>query len=244
MAYTALSTSYTPEPYRCSGEATTGAIILQAWACDESPWRRDLWDVGIYNCRYIGGTNTLSQHASGRAGDSAHNIINGHSHPSGKVFANWLVQNHAILGIQEVISDYRRWDNQQQRWESYGGQSPHTDHVHWSLNTAGATYLTRARILSVAPRRDPLAMLTDAEAEELLANSRSAKTNAAIAAKRAPRLVKRGSSGVKVFLQVGGILKEVGSSADDPAVDILRYDMGQSEIVALPAAAFDKLHRL
>jgi hypothetical protein len=158
MAYAAFSTAYTPEPTSCASGPKPGAVALQRWACDESPWGADLWDVGIYACRDVYGgwcpncnRSALSAHASGRAGDSAHNIINGRSHPSGKAFAAWLVRNHAVLGVQEVISDYQRWTNQTREWRAYTGRSPHTDHVHWALNTSGGTYLTRARILSVAP---------------------------------------------------------------------------------------------
>jgi hypothetical protein len=158
MAYAAFSTAYTPEPTSCASGPKPGAVALQRWACDESPWGADLWDVGIYACRDVYGgwcpncnRSALSAHASGRAGDSAHNIINGRSHPSGKAFAAWLVRNHAVLGVQEVISDYQRWTNQTREWRAYTGRSPHTDHVHWALNTSGGTYLTRGRILSVAP---------------------------------------------------------------------------------------------
>jgi hypothetical protein len=151
MAYAAFSTSYTPEPTRCAGGEKPGTRILQDWLCNESPWAKDLYDLGIYNCRYIGGTNTLSQHASGRAGDSGHAVIQT-GHPAAIAAADWMVRNHAVLGVQEIIRGYRkRWDNQRRVWSYYGGQSPHTDHLHWALNTSGGTYLTRARILSVAP---------------------------------------------------------------------------------------------
>jgi hypothetical protein len=151
MAYAAFSTSYTPEPTRCAGGEKPGTRILQDWLCNESPWAKDLYDLGIYNCRYIGGTNTLSQHASGRAGDSGHAVIQT-GHPAAIAAADWMVRNHAVLGVQEIIRGYRkRWDNQRRVWSYYGGQSPHTYHLHWALNTSGGTYLTRGRILSVAP---------------------------------------------------------------------------------------------
>lgn len=162
MAFTPFLPTYTPEPVRCSGGPTSGALVLQDWACSESPWARHLFDVGIYACRDVYGgwcpncnRRALSAHSSGRSGDSGHTIVNNASHPAGVEFANWLVANAGVLGVQEVISNRRRWDNQSKRWKAYKGRSPHTDHVHWTLNAQGARYLTLARIESVAPRPEP-----------------------------------------------------------------------------------------
>lgn len=154
MAYAAFSTAYTPEPTRCAGGAKPGAVALQSWICDESPWAPDLYNLGIYVCRTIAGSSKLSSHASGRAGDSGCKVDPA-PNPAGTALAKWLAANHAILGCQEIIWDRRRWDNQAKAWRAYNGQSPHLDHVHWSLNSSGGTYLTRARILSVAPGATP-----------------------------------------------------------------------------------------
>jgi hypothetical protein len=152
MAYAAFSTAYTPEPTRCAGGVKPGTRILQDWICDESPWAASFYDLGTYVCRTIAGSSKLSSHASGRAGDSGCKVDPA-PNPAGTALANWLVANAPILGVQECIWNRRRWDNQS-GWDSYGGVSPHLDHVHWSLNTSGGTYLTRERILSVAPSED------------------------------------------------------------------------------------------
>lgn len=157
MAFAPFTTAYTPAPTRCSSGATAGARVLQDWACDESPWAAHLFDVGIFACRdVLGGwcpncdRSRLSQHASGRAGDSACTIVVG-GNPHAAAFAAWLVANHAILGVQEVIWNRRRW-TLATGWRTYTGVSPHIDHVHWTLNSSGGRYLTLARILSVAPK--------------------------------------------------------------------------------------------
>jgi hypothetical protein len=151
---TAFAPIYTPEPTRCSGGPTPGALNLQDWICNRSPWRAAVTNLGIYNCRTIAGSRRLSSHASGRAGDSGVRIIPG-GHPAGHELARWLVANAAVLGVQEVIWNRQRWDNQTRRWRPYTGVSPHLDHVHWALNTHGGRHLTEVRILSVAPRPAP-----------------------------------------------------------------------------------------
>lgn len=254
MVFAPFAPTYTPEPTRCSSTgARSGTIVLQAWACEESPWAPDLWDVGIFACRDVFGGwcprcnyAHLSAHASGRSGDSGHNIIDNHSHPSGLAYAAWLVANAAVLGIQEVISNRRRWDNQSKAWKTYSGVSPHIDHVHWTLNESGARYLTLDRILSVAPQEDPLMALTDAEAHELLNNSRATKLLATASLDRLADIfvvVRRaGSSGMStVALQFGSSLLPLSSVA---ARDQLMAQFGQDRPKALTADVYGALQVL
>lgn len=154
VAFAPFKIVYTPEPISCSSTgAKSGTRILQDWICDESPWADDFIDLGIFACRDVFGDwcpdcdyDNLSSHASGRAGDSG--TV---SKEAGDALAAFLVANHAVLGIQEVIWYRRRWTNQTLEWRDYDGLSPHTDHVHWAQNLAGALYLTRDRLLSVIP---------------------------------------------------------------------------------------------
>lgn len=157
MAYAPYPLTYTPEPTVCAGGPQAGTKILQAWICSSSPWKATFSDLGIFACRDIYGDwcpgcnhAALSSHASGRAGDSGCPVVAG-GHPHGHALAAWLVKNHKILGIQEVIWARRRWTNQTQTWRDYDGVSPHLDHVHWSQNSTGARYTTLGRIQSVAP---------------------------------------------------------------------------------------------
>lgn len=245
--------SYTPEPTRCSGGARTGTLLLQDWICDASPWASALTDLGVYACRDIYGgwcpdcnRNHLSPHASGRSGDSGCRVIRG-GNPAGTALANWLVANHQVLGIQEVIWNRRRWTNQTLAWHDYGGVSPHVDHVHWSLNESGARYLTTARIESVAPTKGFLMALTDAEQRELLNNSRATKllataTNTQMS-HTAPRLVRKsGTSGMtSVAIQFGALLVPLSSQAQ---ADAVKAELDQRTATPLPAALYSSLHVL
>ena len=161
MPYAAL---YTPEPTRPAGGPQPGTMTLQSWICIESEWADDFTSLGIYSPRDICGNDwpdwecVGSQHAAGRAADDGHPVVAGGS-PVAAELAKWLVKFSADLGIQEVITERRRWNNQTKRWAAYSGRSPHLDHVHWAQNAAGARYLTRAKILALvgspAPPDEP-----------------------------------------------------------------------------------------
>lgn len=157
MAFAPFAGTYTAEPRRPSGGPQPGAVALLDWLCDESPWADEFTSLGIYSPRDICGNFwpdwrcTGSQHARGAAGDAGCRVVRPGGLVEGWEAANWLVRNAAILGVQEVIFAGQRWDNQTRRWKVYTGRSDHYDHVHFALNASGARYLTRARILSVAP---------------------------------------------------------------------------------------------
>lgn len=249
MAFAPFTTAYTPEPTSCAGGTKPGTRILQDWACDESPWAVHLWDVGSYACRDVFGgwcpncrRDALSAHASGRAGDAAHNIVGGASHWAGIEFANWLVANHAVLGIQEVICNRRRW-TLATGWRAYGGLSPHIDHVHWTQNQSGALYLTRARLLSVAPTTEVpfMATLTAAQQKELLDNSRAAKLLlTAINNTVQPHLIrKKGTTGLtSVCLAVVNVRVPIKTQA---SLDAIRKALPDDTIRPVAVALFNTM---
>lgn len=157
---------YTAEPTRPSGGPQPGAIVLMNWTLAKWDAADGIDDVdpgndGIYNPRDICGYLwpdwhcTGSQHAAGRAGDVRFPVVRPGGHPEGWKYARWLVANHAVLGIQEVIWAGQRWTNKTFTWKSYSGRSDHFDHVHWCLNAAAADDLTVAIIESVAPNSAP-----------------------------------------------------------------------------------------
>lgn len=161
---------YTPEPTRPSGGPQPGTRTLQTWIVNE--WDEadavddtDPTNLGIYNPRDVCGNPWPdweckgSQHASGRAGDDGFPVAPG-GHPEGHKLAAWLVENHAELGIQEVIWAERRWHNDlpvlpHARWPTYRGRSKHLDHVHWAQNSFGAAGLTIEMIRGVMPMPKP-----------------------------------------------------------------------------------------
>lgn len=86
-----------------------------------------------YNCRpNTADASQLSVHGTGRAVDYfPPSMAAGHS------AAAWLVANWAKFGIQMVIWNRRDWTCAA-GWTSYGGPSPHTDHLHIEQQTAAA----------------------------------------------------------------------------------------------------------
>jgi hypothetical protein len=117
---------------QCTGGPAPGAVALRDAVRGRWP---DLTDMGIYNCRNVAGTRTLSTHAEGRAIDLG--TPNGDAIEAGHEAAAWLVANAEALGVQEVIFTRRRWDSRVRVWAPFGG-NPHTDHVHTALCRAAA----------------------------------------------------------------------------------------------------------
>lgn len=143
-----LNRTYQPA-VRCTGAAAPGALAFMAWflAVYGPMGGRN---GGIYACRTIAGTRTLSVHAEGRADDLM--IPNGQATVWGWDLAQWLVDNSAELGIQLVI--YRRhvWSARyaDQGWRPYGGDDPHWDHAHVEFTRDAAATLTVEDINAVA----------------------------------------------------------------------------------------------
>lgn len=118
-----------------------------------------------YVCKQISGSDRLSFHAEGRAGDSS-------GYPDKmRALADGFVAHALELGIQEVIYDRQRWstDDGTPGWEPFGGADPHTSHVHWSLTWDAAKNLTEAKIRAVllGEPEDPLMALTADEIQRI-----------------------------------------------------------------------------
>ena len=239
MAFAPFLPVYTPEPSRCASGVQPGTAALQEWITEDSPWAAHLTDLGTFNCRKIAGTNRWSSHASGRAGDSGVRVM-ATGHPAGHALAAWLVKNAGMLGVQEVIWNRRRWDNQSRRWRAYTGVSPHLDHVHWAQNTSGARHTTTARIKSVAPNatpptpEDPFMALTTAEQKELLTNTRM------ILGRQSIQVVRR-AGGKKVYLRDGGWLVYLAPDQAHSVVGKMLVSLGQASVIGLDTEIFDAL---
>jgi hypothetical protein len=100
--------------------------------------------LGIYVCRSIAGSDVLSTHAEGRAGDLG--IPVGASWGQG--LADALVAASGQLGIQCVIYRRRIWTSNRckEGWRPYSGSNPHNDHAHVEVTAAAADNLTVATI--------------------------------------------------------------------------------------------------
>lgn len=84
-------------------------------------------EIGGFNDRYIGTTNTKSEHSHG-------NALDWHGKDSSVMqdLADYFVTNAQRLKIKHIIYNYKIW-KESTGWETYDipkGGSPHTDHVH------------------------------------------------------------------------------------------------------------------
>jgi hypothetical protein len=120
----------------CTDGPTAGALQLRDALRDYFP---QVGDVGIYNCRVIAGTNSMSLHGVGRAldimfptdGDDADNGL-------GDEVAHWLIERAPELGLQTVIWDHSIWRiSRDPQFGAYTGENPHVDHIHAEINLEG-----------------------------------------------------------------------------------------------------------
>jgi hypothetical protein len=122
----------------CSGGATDGALFLR----DELLEYFDQIDsIGIYNCRVIAGTNSMSLHGVGRALDVMISPIGGDAdNGDGDPIGNWLIENAEAIGIQTIIWDHTIWrvtyDPREHQLSS--GANPHVDHLHVEIGPQAA----------------------------------------------------------------------------------------------------------
>lgn len=104
-------------------------------------------DLAICACRPVAGTSTLSDHSVGRAWDWQVRIDRPDDVKRVNTLFAWLLKNNAEyarrIGIRTIIWNKQIWSSTTGgRWAPYGGQSPHQDHVHFSLSAAGASAST------------------------------------------------------------------------------------------------------
>lgn len=121
----------------CSGGSTPGARTLRDHLLGYFP---QIASIGIYNCRVIAGTSSMSLHGVGRALDVMIPTIDGDAdNGAGDPIAQFLIENAEALGLQMIIWDGSIWNAARSpRHYVYNGSNPHRDHLHIELNEAGA----------------------------------------------------------------------------------------------------------
>jgi hypothetical protein len=116
------------------------AIALELWGCETRP-SPCVAVVGGYAYRNIAGTNTLSNHALGKAADiMVPDYRSAGAIAMGDEMAAYFVANADALGLTEVIWRDRIWtvSRRSEGWRPYrhsggGGDTlQHRDHVHVS----------------------------------------------------------------------------------------------------------------
>jgi hypothetical protein len=137
-----IYTGYEPAA-GCTGRSQEGAKALMAWYLGAYSAQGGT-NLGIYNCRNIAGSQTLSLHGEGRACDLGV--------PVGKqwaqTLADTLVAHSAELGIQLVIYNRKAWSGRRpyDGWRDFTGDNPHRDHLHVELSWNAARSLSAAAI--------------------------------------------------------------------------------------------------
>jgi hypothetical protein len=108
--------------------------------------------LGIYNCRNVAGSSSLSIHSCGRAADSKIPTgPGGAAIPSiGNPVVLFLSEFSTQFGIIAVIYNEVIYDDASPRGRRYGGVHPHKDHVHWEHTMSKALSLTYADIVEIA----------------------------------------------------------------------------------------------
>jgi MYXO-CTERM domain-containing protein len=138
----AQSVTYTGAPpynggANCAPGATAGALTFRDHMISYFP---QISGVGIYNCRLIGGSSSMSIHGMGRALDIHIPLAGGEAdNDLGDPVAQFLIENAEAIGIQAVIWDRSIWkSNRNPRHYDYGGQHPHHDHLHVELSVGAS----------------------------------------------------------------------------------------------------------
>lgn len=131
---------------KCSGFASAGSKHLLAWFLEEYPQGRS---QGIYNCRNVSGTGSLSIHSCGRANDLWLPYVNNAANPAGYEIIRRIGPHGKRLGIQAVIFDRTIWSARSPGGRPYTGIHPHFDHLHIELTPNAATNLNLATLRAV-----------------------------------------------------------------------------------------------
>jgi hypothetical protein len=140
-----VHTGYEPAA-GCTGHSQQGAKALMAWYLG-AYGAMGAKNLGIYNCRNIAGSQSLSLHGEGRACDLGVPVGQGWA----KTLADALVAHSGELGVQLVIHDRKVWSGRRpfDSWRDYTGSNPHRDHLHVELSWKGARELSAAAIQAV-----------------------------------------------------------------------------------------------
>jgi uncharacterized protein (TIGR03382 family) len=124
----------------CSGGSTAGARVLRDVIVAAFPQTSG---VGIYNCRVIANTNSMSLHGVGRALDIMIPTISGDAdNGSGDPIAAWLMEHAGEFGLQGIIWDHKIWTTSRRAGERLRSLDPsvnqHVDHIHTEINEQAA----------------------------------------------------------------------------------------------------------
>lgn len=134
---------------KCAGQAQPGAVALLKYLLLKYPYTKSL---GIYNCRTIGGTSTLSNHACGCAIDLGVPMTSSGGPRADLVdpIVRFLGSISSTIGLTEQIYNRVRYSQAYPNGRYYGGASPHYDHIHMSIAKAKGLSLTFDQIVAVA----------------------------------------------------------------------------------------------
>jgi hypothetical protein len=134
---------------KCTGGAKPGAVALMSWINKNYPKSKN-W--GIYSCRIIPGSSSLSLHGEGRALDVGYALVDGKANPDGYRLLNHIKAHAVELGVQGVIWDRKISTNRGDNRPYSGGPdvtSAHVDHLHIELTNAAARSLTASKIAQI-----------------------------------------------------------------------------------------------
>jgi peptidoglycan hydrolase-like protein with peptidoglycan-binding domain len=128
---------------RCVGQVEETTLTLQSYLLARFPGMRN---GGTYGCREIAGSDQLSVHASGRAGDT----MTGTGKPTREsLFVREQMRVFSgELCIQGIIHHRQQWwRNGSYEFTNYGGSNPHEDHIHWERTPA--SFMTVSQIADI-----------------------------------------------------------------------------------------------
>lgn len=131
---------------KCASGPAPGARHFLAWFQEEYPQGRS---QGIYNCRVVADTSTLSIHSCGRAIDCWLPYVDGQANPAGHEIVRRIGPHGKRLGIQTVIFDRTIWSARSPHGRPYTGVHPHKDHLHVELTPAAGEKLNLTTLRSV-----------------------------------------------------------------------------------------------
>lgn len=131
---------------KCIGSSRPGAQALMRWIGANYSLARN---GGIYVCRPVRGSTSMSVHAEGRAIDVMLPVVNGRAHPQGDQILNRLGSQGNSLGIQSIIWNRKIYSRRSPSGRLYSGVNPHVDHLHVELNRASGENLTDSAIVRI-----------------------------------------------------------------------------------------------
>lgn len=133
----------------CTGGSKPGAVALMSWINRNYPKSKN-W--GIYSCRMIPGSNSMSLHGEGRALDVGYAVVDGKGNPDGYRLFSHLKSRAVELGIQGIIWDRKISTNKGDNRAYSGGPGlteAHVNHLHIELTNAAARNLTATKIAQI-----------------------------------------------------------------------------------------------